>query len=106
MTRAYDAESVADYKKDVGKRLRALREVSGLKQRAFASGFGKEQNTYQKWESGGNFPDPMAVLGICKRYGVDFNYVFLGDFDGLGGNLAAKLAQKLSSTAPRTEEED
>ncbi len=80
---------------EIGRRLLALRIVAQLSQEKFANTFGVKQNTYQKWETGSLFPDPYVVLKICSAYRVHPNFIYAGDFAGLDGEIAIKLAQAL-----------
>lgn len=88
-------DEVAQLRLEIGQRLFALRAAARLSQEKFAQTFGVKQNAYQKWESGALFPDPYVVLKICAAYRVHPNFIYAGDFAGLDGEIAVRLAQAL-----------
>jgi transcriptional regulator with XRE-family HTH domain len=103
MTRRYkksddDAlpEDVEQFRAEIGRRLRAVRFVANQTQQAFAASIDAKQNSYQKWESGALFPDPVALMKVCARHQVHFNFLYGGDFAGIDGSIAVKLAQFLA----------
>jgi transcriptional regulator with XRE-family HTH domain len=95
MTRKIDSPAKEHLRAGIGSRLLALRTVLQMSQAALAKTIGESQNTYQKWEAGDIFPEPTAMLQLCAKYQIDFNYLFQHDFGGLPGNLAARLGQLL-----------
>jgi transcriptional regulator with XRE-family HTH domain len=91
---------VKRFRTAIGRRLRAVRFAANQTQEAFAASIDAKQNAYQKWESGALFPDPMALVKICARHHVHFNFLYGGDFAGIDGSIAVKLAQFLAAPKP------
>lgn len=72
MTRRYKnsesdtlSKDVERFRTEIGRRLRAVRFAANQTQQEFATSIDARQNSYQKWESGALFPDPMALMKVC-----------------------------------------
>lgn len=77
----------------VGKRLKLVREVMGLKQIEFARRVGLAPNTYNQLEGGRNFPSIDTLHKLCDTYDLDMNWLLAGDPASLKHNLADALHQ-------------
>jgi len=64
-----------DFKKDVGKRLKAERERKGLKQNRVAQMLGVHNSTLAKYESGEREPDNESLNKLSELYEVDIDYI-------------------------------
>lgn len=96
-----DAVSVlaqSDYQTAVGTRLRRLIDLLGISYVEAASLMGVSKNVLRNWMAGDNPPAPYAVYRLTRAKGVDFNYVFLGDWSALPARLARALDEEMKST--------
>jgi hypothetical protein len=51
------------------------------------------------WVSGKIYPHPHALLRLCRARGVDFNFLFLGDWSRLPHDVAARLDEAMRDHA-------
>lgn len=66
------------YLKEVGKRIRAVRDKQGLTQEQFAEELGVSRSTYQKYELGNTSP-PIAILhDLYERFNVSADFLLNG----------------------------
>lgn len=75
-----------DVKRQVGLRLRCVREVLGLDQRTFARAIGAGTNALGNWERGERLADSLAMMRLFDRFAFPMEWVFGGrlawmDFD-------------------------
>ena len=68
---------------DINK-LKELRNLRALSQRAFAAHLGVSQATIASWESGRTEPDNTMLKQIAKYFNVSIDYLL--DNDGAGAN--------------------
>lgn len=99
MPRLKDDEAARNYKIAIGDRLHALRDVYGMSQAQFAEQISTNQETYHKWESGKIFPNPVTMMILCARYRVDFNYIYMGNFNILSDDKKEKVEAMLKQTS-------
>lgn len=80
------------HKKEVGKRLEALRHAKGVKsQGEFAETLGVETGTYNHWTTGQRLiPVPVAIR-LCQISGATLDYIYRGDVSGLPNRLTTLL---------------
>lgn len=62
----------------IGKRLAAVRRLSGLNQIDFASHFGVSKNSIKDYERGATDPSYSLLVKLCTRYKIDANWLMLG----------------------------
>ncbi len=62
-------------KKEIGKRLKELRESLNLSQLKFADKCGISQTTYSHYETGLNLITTINAYAICKTYNVSMDYL-------------------------------
>lgn len=84
----YDQELLASA---VGRRLSLVRQVLGLSQADFAAGAQIKPNAWNNYESGRSRIGPDAAARVCAVYGVDLNYIYLGDTSHLPYRIAHAL---------------
>jgi len=84
-------------KMHVAHRLTALRETLGLTKAEFADAIGVDRSSYTKIEKGAKPLLPPAAFRIYALYGVDMNYLYLGQVGGLPSNLSSKLMASLKA---------
>ena len=79
-----------------GERLKAVRLALGFEKiRAFAEALDIHEDTYRAWERGDNMVPPSAITLLFELYGVDHNWVYLGDPSRLPYALASSMPAKL-----------
>jgi|GEM_PF-2917234 transcriptional regulator with XRE-family HTH domain len=104
MPRVKDDPETKEMMRGIGARLWALRMAhEDMTEEKFAARIGVKQPSFHKWQAGMQFPNPVAMKKLCIRYNVDFNYIYLGSFSGLAGDLAVKLHQILARRLSGTE---
>lgn len=62
-------------KKEIGKRLKDLRESLNMSQLKFADKCGISQTTYSHYETGLNLITTMNAYAICKTYNVSMDWI-------------------------------
>lgn len=77
----------------VGKRLKLVRELLGLKQVEFARRVELAANTYNQLEAGRNYPSVDAMFRLCDTYDLDMNWLLCGDPSSLKHSLADAIYQ-------------
>ncbi len=66
--------------KEVGDRIKKLREAKGLEQSDLADMLGyKSQSTISKWESGTNLPTGKNMIKLAQIFGVTSDYILDGE---------------------------
>ena len=83
--------SSSDFQVATGARLRRLISLLDLYYTDAAEIMGVSRHVLNHWMVGNNPIQPHALYRLCRSRGVDFNYVFLGDWSGLPFPLAAAL---------------
>ena len=81
----------------VAPRLAALREALGLNKTDFAARIGIDKSSYTKIEKG---EKPLLVgsaYRIYQLYGVDLNYIYMGQVRDLPGSLSNAIISRLSN---------
>lgn len=79
-------------------RLIALRKALGVSKAEFADVIGLDRSSYTKIEKGAKPLLPYSAYRIFERYGVDMNFIYLGQVGGLPSDLSKKLIAALSNT--------
>lgn len=80
----------------VARRLRALRTALGLSRSEFADAVGIDRSSYTKIENGIKPLLPNYAYKIYQLYGVDMNFIYLGQVGGVPVNLSSKLMTNLA----------
>lgn len=85
--------------KEIGLRIRNLRECKGLEQSDLANKLGyKSQSTISKWEKGINLPSGKNMIKLAQIFGVTSDYILDGDEDGNIQNETIELKDVLNRT--------
>jgi len=84
----------------VAERLKALREALEMTKAEFADAIGVDRSSYTKIEKGEKPLLPKSAYRIWKLYGVDMNYVYLGQVGGVPLNLSKRLMIHLNTETP------
>ncbi len=69
----------------------------GITQVEAARLMGISKHVLRNWIAGDNPIMPYAMYRLCRAKGVDFNYVFLGDWARLPHDLATRLEAELQA---------
>lgn len=80
----------------VARRLHAVREALGLKRSEFADIIGIDRSSYTKIENGIKPILPETAYRIFELYGVDLNFIYLGQVGGLPESLSRSVTTALS----------
>ncbi len=81
---------------DIGDRLRAFRETTGLQQKEFAIKNGFTPTQYTNWETGERrIPVEKAAI-LEETYGLTLDFIYLGRRRTLQHSLATSLSDKLA----------
>ena len=83
--------------KMVARRLAAARKALGLSKAEFADMIGIDRSSYTKIENGVKPLLPPAAIVIFQLYGVDLNYIYLGQVGGLPSSLSSKVIDHLNN---------
>jgi len=64
--------------KNIGKRLKFLREYSGLSRKRFGSLFDSEESTVYQWEHGYCVPRLVKLMNVSMYFGVSLDCLLCG----------------------------
>lgn len=67
----------------IGKRLKAIREITKLSQKDFAARAGIRDTTYNQYERGVSQPKVEYAYALCDTYGLTLDWIYNGDPSGL-----------------------
>lgn len=81
----------------VAARLRAMREALGLKKSELADAIGLDRSSYTKIEKGEKPLLPKDAYRIFTLYGVDMNFLYLGQVGGVPVSLSKRLTAHLTA---------
>jgi transcriptional regulator with XRE-family HTH domain len=79
----------------VARRLKALRDALGIGKGEFADMIGIDRSSYTKIEKGMKPLLPVYAFRIYQLYGVDMNYIYLGQVGGLPNRLSSMVTTHL-----------
>lgn len=74
-----------------GLRLRAIRELAGVKQDDLCQVLGVDQSTYSKWERGRRLPDVLVLIEFAARFRTTLDFLFRGSPGGMHPDLVHLL---------------
>jgi transcriptional regulator with XRE-family HTH domain len=83
-----------DVVRQIGIRLRAVREVEGLTQEAFARAIGVTETALGNWERGDRVADVLAMVRVLSRFGVTLEWIYAGHLRGMDFDYAEKLRER------------
>jgi transcriptional regulator with XRE-family HTH domain len=70
---------MSDVKKEIGERLKSVRERRGLKQNKVALHLGVHNSTLAKYESGEREPDNETLMKLAEYYEVNTDWILSGE---------------------------
>lgn len=76
--------------KEVGKRIKSVREKTGLSQKDFGLRLGVSLPTISRVEKGHRLPDVQLVINMTEQFGCDLNWLLIGE-GGLAGSGSSKV---------------
>jgi transcriptional regulator with XRE-family HTH domain len=85
---------------EVGRRLHALRSALGLKAKDICAQVNVEPNTWSQWENGRRMADLNAMMRVYDLFGADLNFIYMGSTSSMPHELALRVREQLSRTAP------
>jgi transcriptional regulator with XRE-family HTH domain len=97
---------VGEYQKACGQRLRKLLKILSISNTKAAEVMGVSKQVLNHWLKGNNPIQVHNLYRLSRATGVDFNYVFLGDWAGLPYRVAAVLDEELKATLEAVAERD
>lgn len=93
----------SEFQKEAGLRLRRLIGMLGIKHKEAAQIMGVSTTVLSNWLAGEHPVQVYPLYRLCRVKGVDFNYVFLGGWDGLPHRLAKELEAEALSALQTTQ---
>lgn len=84
-----------DHQREAGRRLRKLLELLQLRQTEAARIMGVSKHVLRNWLAGDNPVQPYALYRLARVKQVDCNYVYLGDWSSLPGQVRKQLEDEL-----------
>lgn len=79
----------------VAMRLAAIRDALEMNKADFADAIGIDRSSYTKMEKATKPILPKDAYRIFELWGVDLNFVYLGQIGGLPGKLSSKITTHL-----------
>lgn len=83
-------------KRFVARRLEAVRKSLNLTKAEFADVIGIDRSSYTKIEKGVKPILPDAAYRIFELYGIDMNFIYLGQVGGLPARLSSSVISHLN----------
>ena len=80
----------------VARRLAAIRRALDIRKADFADAIGVDRSSYTKIEKGTKPLLPKDAYRIFELYGIDLNFVYLGQVGGLPAKLSKAVTSHLS----------
>lgn len=80
----------------VAHRLVAIRTALNLTKAEFSDAIGIDRSSYTKIEKGAKPLLPPSAYRIYQLYGIDMNFIYLGQVGGLPGNLSKAVIAALN----------
>lgn len=78
--------------RNIGRRLRWVREVLGMTQEQIATAVGIDQTAWSAYEVGKRWPDLGTASRLIAKLKVSHAYLMDGSLEGVERNLAIQLA--------------
>lgn len=90
----------AEYRREVGVRLRLARRALGMTSRALSSQMEVKLPRWSQWENGHHLPDIRVMVRLYRRHQISLDYIF----DGNESNLPKWLFEAIRALLPSPEE--
>lgn len=77
----------------LGDRLRWAREIVAESQSDICRRLdGIDTSTWNRWEKGTRYPDPVVMVKLCDLFGLTMDYLYRGDLRGVREDVALRPA--------------
>lgn len=86
-----DSTALEKLRKEVGDRLKKVRELIDPNRTRIAEEFGTSHTTWSHWERGNAFPDEVVMIEFCNKYDVSMDFIYRGVRRGLNEYLLTLL---------------
>lgn len=83
-----------DYKREVGRRLKAVRAALDLTEKDLAELIKVRRERLSSWERGARMLEPQIARRLKRVFGVTTDWLYDGDPAGLPHALASRLLRK------------
>lgn len=90
----YDDDDTGVLEADVGRRLRKIRDVLGIRQKDLLDVVGMVQSGYSYCETGERLLPVENPVRLAERYNLTLDWIYRGDTMGLRKDLIDQLAAK------------
>ena len=87
-----DDTAATELRRQTGARLRAIRELAGIKQAEISGVLGVDQSTWSKWETGIREADLLTVVKFAARAQASLDLIYCGLPGGSNPALESKTA--------------
>lgn len=88
---------VGEHQKAAGERLRHLIDLIGMSYVEAAGVMGVSKHVLRNWMAGDSYPQPYALYRLSRSKGINFDYVFLGDWSNLPHRIARALEEEFGA---------
>ena len=86
------AEKITEH---LGVRLRWAREAENKTQADMCRLLDDmDPSTWNRWEHGSRYPDPVVMVRLCERFGLTMDYLYRGKLAGVREDMALRLAAR------------
>ena len=86
--------------KEMGERLKWVREALGRSQEEMAEAIGLHQTSWSLYERGQRWPDQFEVIRLIAKLQITREYLLEGDLQGVERELAIRLAAQHPELVP------
>lgn len=96
-----EKEKLDQLRKEIGQRLRVVRDVYGQNQAEFGRRAGLAPNTYNMIELGQKLPSVLVAIQLCDAHGLTLDYIYRGD----PADLSAPVRRAIEALRTARQEE-
>ncbi|KQI66947.1 hypothetical protein AN189_17980 [Loktanella sp. 3ANDIMAR09] len=90
---------------EIGRRLRVLRETTGMNKADYAAICGYNYTRYINWESGHRRMMPDDAIILCEKFGVTLDFIYRGIEAQLPHSLLIAMSSKPRDKATKMSNE-
>jgi transcriptional regulator with XRE-family HTH domain len=87
--------SQSDHQRAAGDRLRRLIKLLGISYVEAAETMNVSKHVLNHWMSGNHPIQPYPLYRLCRSKGVNFDYVFLGDWSSLPHRMGREIEAEI-----------
>lgn len=93
--RPREAAATPEALREIGARLRKIRQLSGATQERVCAALGVAQPTWSKWESGQRVPDILVMIEFSARVRASLDVIYRGVLTGVHPGLRQLLLEQI-----------